>query len=230
MTSTILLIDDDNRLAALLKPFLQGAGFIVTHKETLKAGLTALKQSKFDLILLDLMLPDGDGFDFFKTLRQTDATPVVMLTAKGETMDKIIGLELGADDYIAKPFEPRELIARIKAVLRRGTAKHETHHKAHTLELDENERTLKVAGEIKPLTAYQFDLLLVLMKRAGRVMSREQLADLVRGQEASYDPAFDRSIDIHIGKIRAQIEQDPKNPQLLMTIRSVGYVFKKDKS
>jgi DNA-binding response OmpR family regulator len=188
-----------------------------------------LKASHYDCLLLDLMLPDYDGLELFKTLRQHYSLPVIMLTAKGDATDRVLGLEMGADDYLPKPFEPRELAARIKAVMRRGNLKDAIRniHRFAELEIDEDERVLRINDEIKTLTAYQFDLLLCLVKRAGRVISREQLAELVRGRGIAYDPTFDRSIDIHIGKIRAAIEIDAKNPRFLVTIRSVGYVFNK---
>lgn len=223
----VLMIEDDVRLGEMVKTYLARHDMALTLSDTGAKGVAAINNS-FDCILLDLMLPDGDGLEFFKMLRSKSTTPVIMLTAKGDPVDRVIGLESGADDYLAKPFEPRELVARIKAVIRRGILKEpvKIHHIGH-VELDENERSLRVKGIEKPLTAYQFDLLLTLMKRAGRVLSREQLAESVRGRGQSYDPTLDRSIDIHIGKIRASLEDDPKNPVYLQTVRSVGYVFQK---
>jgi DNA-binding response OmpR family regulator len=222
-----LMIEDDVRLGEMVKSYLAGHDIALTLCDTGAKGLAALNNT-FDCILLDLMLPDGDGLSFFKTIRDKSSIPVIMLTAKGDPVDRVIGLESGADDYLAKPFEPRELVARIKAVIRRGSLKETPKkHLIGDVELDENERIVRVKGIEKPLTAYQFDLLLILMKRAGRVLSREQLAESVRGRGQSYDPTLDRSIDIHIGKIRASLEEDPKNPIYLQTVRSVGYVFQK---
>ena len=179
------------------------------------------------------MLPDIDGLDVCKRIRALPGalaqTPVLMLTAKGDPMDRIVGLELGADDYLPKPFEPRELLARIRAVLRRhapGETTEATHQilKFGSLELDRDARSVSVRGHVCDLTAYQFDLLWVLAERAGRVLSRDQIMEAVRGRELE---AFDRSIDVHMGRIRAAIEDDAKAPKRILTVRGVGYVFAK---
>ena len=185
------------------------------------------------IVLLDLMLPDLDGLEVCKRIRALPGalaqTPVLMLTAKGDPMDRIVGLELGADDYLPKPFEPRELLARIRAVLRRHRPG-ETADSAHqtlsfgSLALDRDARTVSLRGQVCDLTSYQFDLLWVLAERAGRVLSRDQIMEAVRGKELE---AFDRSIDVHMGRIRAAIEADAKAPKRILTVRGVGYVFAK---
>jgi DNA-binding response OmpR family regulator len=229
---SILLIDDDARLAAMVADYLRGQNFEVTLAETGRAGLQRLRDSRFDLLLLDLMLPDTDGLELFRALAAEPAargTPVIMLTARGDPMDRVVGLEIGAEDYIAKPFEPRELLARIRVVLRRG---HVTQAGAEVLrfgrlEIDRAARTVRVADHEKTLTAYQFDLLLAMAERAGRVLGRETLAELARAGHAAYDPSIDRSIDVHIARLRAAVEDDPRRPRRILTIRGVGYVFAK---
>ena len=327
----ILLIDDDRRLAEMVGRYLGQAGFSVQVQGTARAGLEALVERTPDLILLDLMLPDGDGLDVCRQIRQRGGlaarVPILMLTARGETPDRVVGLEVGADDYLPKPFEPRELLARVRALLRRaapvdvssgglpvpgggsagpgymvasgggsagpghmagaagsaGTGRPDGAavagslaagtagqtgaaggagvaggiggagsvgggiggsgsggaqaggpagntlaaggHEVLTiddLEIDEAAREVRVAGERRTLTGYQFDLLRVLARHAGRVMSREQLMDQAKGQALE---AFDRSIDVHVGKIRQAIETDPRQPVRLLTVRGVGYVL-----
>lgn len=237
MHSQILLIEDDTRLANMVRDYLTQNGFSVRHAGDGTSGLSTLMQSnsgkpedETHLVILDLMLPDMDGLEICRRIRALpDAlgqTPVLMLTAKGDAMDRIIGLEMGADDYLPKPFEPRELLARIRAILRRrveGIAQN-----AHqimrfgSLEIDRDARTVSVAGLPCELTSYQFDMLVVLAERAGRVLTRDQIMEVVRGRELE---AFDRSIDVHMGRIRAAIEADQKNPKRIVTVRGVGYVF-----
>jgi DNA-binding response OmpR family regulator len=225
----VLMIEDDVRLGEMVKTYLQSHAIDLTLCDTGAKGLLALNAS-YDCILLDLMLPDIDGMALFPKLRAKTNTPVIMLTAKGDPIDRVLGLENGADDYLAKPFEPRELVARIKAVMRRGSLKEPPKtHVSGDLMLDEEQRIVMVKGEERTLTAYQFELLLALMKKPGRVLSREQLSEMVRGRGQSYDPTLDRSIDIHIGKIRASIEEDAKNPVYVQTVRSIGYTFKGEK-
>jgi len=185
-----------------------------------------------DLVILDLMLPDMDGLEVCRRIRSLQGpaaqVPVLMLTAKGDPMDRIIGLELGADDYLPKPFEPRELLARIRAILRRrtdgGTPAATPALRFGSLEIDRDARTVTVGGQVADLTSYQFDLLVTLAERAGRVLTRDQIMEAVRGRELD---AFDRSIDVHMGRIRAAIEADAKNPRRILTVRGVGYVFAK---
>jgi DNA-binding response OmpR family regulator len=223
---SILLIDDDTRLASMVADYLRDHQFEILHAATGAAGLAALRRQNFDLILLDLMLPDTDGLTLFKALSAVRAIPIIMLTARGDPMDKVVGLEIGAEDYVAKPFEPRELLARIRVVLRRGAPAPSDSLRFGRLEIDRSSRIVRIGDEEKPLTSYQFDLLNAMAERAGRVLSREMLADLVRGGE-DYDPAFDRSIDVHIARLRAVLEDDPKRPRRILTVRGAGYVFAK---
>jgi DNA-binding response OmpR family regulator len=227
---SILLIDDDNRLASMVADYLRDHQFEVSHAATGAAALAVIKRQSFDLILLDLMLPDTDGLTLFRDLTgQHRATPIIMLTARGDPMDKVVGLEIGAEDYVAKPFEPRELLARIRVVLRRGAVSPSDSLRFGRLEIDRSSRIVRIGDEEKPLTSYQFDLLNAMAERAGRVLSRERLAELVRGGE-EYDPAFDRSIDVHIARLRAILEDDPKRPRRILTVRGAGYVFAKAQS
>ena len=237
MSSQLLMIEDDARLAQMVGEYLGQSGLQVTHRADGKSGLAQLQGPDAgplpDLVILDLMLPDMDGLDVCRRIRSLQGhaaqVPVLMLTAKGDPMDRIIGLELGADDYLPKPFEPRELLARIRAILRRrtdgGNAPAATQVlRFGTLEIDRDARTVTVAGELADLTSYQFDLLVALAERAGRVLTRDQIMEAVRGRELE---AFDRSIDVHMGRIRAAIEADAKNPRRILTVRGVGYVFAK---
>lgn len=225
--SKLLLIDDDARLTSMLSDYLGAAGFEVAVAATLTAGRETLKVEHFDLLVLDLMLPDGDGLDFCRALRgdaQTPRLPVLMLSARGEPMDRILGLELGADDYLAKPFEPRELQARIKALLRRleAHAGSDETLRFGRLEIDLAARMARLDGKPCDFTGHQFDLLVVLAKSPGRVLSRDQIMDALKGHPLD---AFDRSIDVHISRIRALIEDDPKSPRRVLTVRGAGYLF-----
>jgi DNA-binding response OmpR family regulator len=226
MAARILMIDDDNRLAGMVQDYLGGAGFRVTIAGTAGHGETLLKRESFDALILDLMLPDADGLDFCRRLRQSNDVPILMLTARGEPMDRVVGLELGADDYLAKPFEPRELQARLRAILRRkGTTTTTDVLRFGRLEIDKGSRVVRIDGEERPITSYQFALLMALAERAGRVLSRDALMDLLKGEKLE---AFDRSVDVHISRIRAAIEDDPKKPRRILTLRGTGYVFAKD--
>ena len=223
------MIEDDARLAQMVGEYLGQSGFAVHHAGDGHSGLQALQVSPPDLVILDLMLPDMDGLEVCRRIRSMPGAlaqiPVLMLTAKGDPMDRIIGLEIGADDYLPKPFEPRELLARIRAVLRRrgeGLPQVSKQLRCGTLEIDRDARTVSVAGQACDLTSYQFDLLVALAERAGRVLTRDQIMEAVRGRELD---AFDRSIDVHMGRIRAAIELDAKDPKRILTVRGVGYVF-----
>jgi len=222
MNQNILIIDDDERLCAMLQQYLGNVGYVTATRHTIASGLLALKQEAYDALVLDLMLPDGDGLDACRQLRTFSNIPVLMLTARGEAMDRIIGLEMGADDYLPKPFEPRELQARLKAILRRGRNSVSDVLRFGRLEIDSAARLVRLDGEAREMTSYQFDLLLALAERPGRVLSREQLLDVVKGEALE---AFDRSIDVHISRIRAEIEDDPKHPRRIITLRGSGYVF-----
>jgi DNA-binding response OmpR family regulator len=231
MSQRILMIEDDHRLAGMVATYLGQNGFDVHHAETAQDGLAQLQEQSFALVLLDLMLPDADGLQVCRKIRMqpapAGALPIVMLTAKGDPMDRVVGLELGADDYVPKPFEPRELLARLRAVLRRqqGTAAASQRIlRFGRLEIDLDARALRIDGKERTVTSYQFDLLTAMAERAGRVLSREQLMDAVKGEPLE---AFDRSIDVHVGRLRAAIEDDPKQPKRIVTVRGAGYVFAK---
>jgi len=220
----LLMIDDDARLATMVRDYLAASGFAVEIAGDVATGVAALRTRPAELLILDLMLPDGDGLDVCRRLRADGVgIPILMLTAKGDPIDRVIGLEIGADDYLPKPFEPRELQARIKALLRRaGGAPADAALRFGRLEIDRDARLVRVDGEIRALTSHQFELLVTLAERAGRVLTREQLMDLVRGEALE---AFDRSIDVHIARIRAAIEDDPRHPTRIITVRGAGYVF-----
>jgi len=225
MAERLLIIDDDARLSAMLSDYLGAAGFAVERSLTGREGLAALERGEFDAVILDVMLPDADGFELCRSIRARRQTPILMLTARGDETDRIVGLELGADDYLPKPFSPRELLARLRAILRRGPLPGpggEGTMCFGRLRIDRESRALSIGGEDKALTSYQFDLLVALAENAGRVLSREQLMDLVKGEELD---AYDRTIDVHISRIRALIEDDPKHPRRVITVRGAGYVF-----
>ena len=219
----ILLIEDDRRLAEMVSQYLGEAGFRVSVAGDGRTGLSRLGSEPYDALVLDLMLPDIDGLEVCRQLRAFSDTPVLMLTARGDAMDRVVGLEVGADDYLPKPFEPRELLARLRAILRRkGPARSSSILRFGRLDIDRDARTVRVDGAERPLTGHQFALLVTLAERAGRVLSRDTLMDLVRGEGLD---AFDRSIDVHVSRIRAAIEDDPKRPRRLLTVRGAGYVF-----
>jgi len=229
------MIEDDARLATMVGEYLSQSGFVFEHAADASAGLQRLQaqgNAAPDLLILDLMLPDMDGLEVCRRVRALHGNkgqlPILMLTAKGDPMDRIVGLEMGADDYLPKPFEPRELLARIRAILRRHPGQEAGAQGAQlrfgSLEIDRDARSVSIDGAPCELTAYQFDLLLVLAERAGRVLTRDQIMEAVRGRELE---AFDRSIDVHMGRIRSAIEVDAKNPKRILTVRGVGYVFAK---
>ncbi len=226
MTNRILLIEDDQRLAGMVKDYLGNAGFRVTIAPTGNQGITLHGREAFDALILDLMLPDMDGLEICKHIRKSSQTPILMLTARGDVMDRVIGLEMGADDYLPKPFEPRELLARLKTILRRGSSNSNAERlRFGRLEIDLSARSLNISGDERTLTSYQFSLLVALAQHAGRVLSRDVLMDLIKGESLE---AFDRSIDVHISRIRAAIEDDVKAPRRIITVRGAGYVFAKE--
>ena len=218
----LLLIEDDERLGAMVAEYLGPHGFEVTVAPTAARGLERLARGGFAAVLLDVMLPDLDGFEVVRRIRAASAVPVLMLTARGEETDRIVGLELGADDYLPKPFNPRELLARLRAVLRRRAGAARPLLRFGRLEIDPEARQVRVDGRERPLTSYQFDLLLALAESAGRVLSREALLQHARGDSLE---AFDRSIDVHVSRLRAAIEDDPRRPRRILTVRGAGYVF-----
>jgi two-component system, OmpR family, phosphate regulon response regulator OmpR len=221
----VLLIEDDARLAEMVSEYLGAAGFDVSRVTNGAGALERLARHPYDALILDLTLPDIDGLEVCRQLRARWDTPVLMLTARGEPMDRVVGLELGADDYLPKPFEPRELLARLRALLRRANAPSRSRLvRFGGLEIDRDARVVRVDGAERTLTSLQFSLLAALADNAGRVLSREALMDLVKGEPLE---AFDRSIDVHVSRIRAAIEHDPKKPRRLITVRGAGYVFAK---
>lgn len=227
MSAKILLIDDDHRLTAMVGDYLRAQSYDVSVAGSLATGRQMLLAQSFDALVLDLMLPDGDGLDLTRELRANPRTrrlPLLMLTARGEPMDRILGLELGADDYLPKPFEPRELLARVKALLRRAAPEPVGDEVLAfgRLEIDLGAREARLDGQRCDLTSHQFDLLVVLARSPGRVLSRDQIMDTLKGHPME---AFDRSIDVHISRIRSVIEDDPKNPKRVLTVRGTGYVF-----
>lgn len=232
MTTDVLLIDDDVKLCDLLKTYLAGHGFVLTAANTVQDGLRLLRKNNndYEMVLLDIMLPDGDGLEVCKKIRTGSQVPIVMLTARGADEDKIIGLELGADDYLAKPFNPRELVARMKAVLRRrGVAGAMMSDQEERIEypdftLTTADQKVTVRGVVIELTSAEFRLLKVLASNPGRVFTRERLMDLVQGRD--FD-GVDRSIDVHVSRLRTKIEADPRKPRWIKTVWGTGYRFEK---
>lgn len=225
----ILVVDDHGEIRDLLKRFLEQHGFRVSVARDGREMKRLLEEREMDLIVLDLMMPGEDGLTLCRELRVKSSIPVIMLTAMGEETDRIIGLEMGADDYLAKPFNPRELLARIKAVMRRTHAEPErptelpAELRFDRWRLDLNRRELvDEAGVAHSLSTAEFDLLKVFIERPQRVLSRDQLLDLARGREAQ---AFDRAIDTLVSRLRRKLERDPKNPELIKTIWGGGYLF-----
>jgi len=226
MSIPVLLIDDDIKLCELLKTYLENHGFFLFSAHTVQDGMRRLRNRQYDIVLLDLMLPDGDGLEVCRRIRAESVIPVLMLTARGADEDKIIGLELGADDYLAKPFNPRELVARMKAILRRkGAAGWNAEMQAiehPDFFLNPSNQKVIVRGMEVELTSAEFRLLKILASNPGRVFTRERLMDLVQGRD--FD-GVDRSIDVHISRIRSKIETDAKNPRWLQTVWGTGYRF-----
>jgi DNA-binding response OmpR family regulator len=221
-----LLIDDDSRLAELVTSYLGTHDVTVVHAPDGGRGLAALEGGGFDLVLLDVMMPGLDGLEVCRRIRAKSNLPVLMLTARGDETDRVVGLELGADDYIPKPFSPRELLARIRAVLRRAQPEQATDHiAAGDVTLDVAGRIVRVAGKPVELTGLEFDLLVALARRAGRVVPRDVLLELAgRGDVA----VGDRTVDVHVSHLRQKLGDDPKSPKIIKTVRGVGYVLVKE--
>ena len=219
----ILVIDDDPKLASLLVEYLGGRGLVVESVSNGEQGIQKRKVGGFDLIVLDVMMPGMDGFAVLKEIRKDSQIPIIMLTARTEDFDRIVGLELGADDYLNKPFNPRELLARIHAILRRSQPQHEEEilHAAG-IRMEITKRRVEIDGEELELTSTEFDILRVLLSNAGRVIARERLMELARGQEFA---SFDRSIDVHISNLRKKIKDPSKKSKRIKTIRGVGYII-----
>jgi DNA-binding response OmpR family regulator len=222
-----LLIEDDQKLAALLREFLGQHGVDATLAPDSAQALQQLAAQRFDILLVDLMLPGMDGLSLTRRIREHSRTPIIMVTARGDDADKIVGLELGADDYLAKPFNPRELLARIRAVLRRAPTDAEAvRFESGGMRIDFAAREVRIDGVRQSLTAHEYDLLAALARNAGRVLTRDQLLELVKGEEA--DEAFDRSIDVHVSRLRQKIESDPRHPRYVKTVRGAGYLLAKE--
>ena len=235
MTNTphILIVDDNAEIRDLVSRFLVKDGYRVSTAADGREMHKALADKRIDLILLDLMLPGEDGLSLCRTLRATSSTPIIMLTAKGEEFDRVLGLEMGADDYIAKPFGTREVLARIKAVLRRTsgvsvspTLKNTScfQFAGWTLNVDKRE-LVSNDNVVTPLSTGEFDLLIVFVERPKRVLNRDQLLDLARGRAAT---VFDRSIDTQVSRLRRKLEIDPKAPEIIKTVWGGGYMFTPD--
>jgi two-component system alkaline phosphatase synthesis response regulator PhoP len=221
---TVLVVDDEKRIADLLRAYLEEAGYRVVTAADGRQALFAARHEKPDLVVLDLMMPEVDGWEFTRRFRQESDVPIIMLTARVEDVDKILGLELGADDYVTKPFSPREVVARVRAVLRRAGAAPRAPDvlRAGELVVDRDAHAVTLAGEAVELTPTEFDLLAALMERPGRVMSRLELLDAVQGD--AYE-GYERTVDVHIKNLRRKIEKDPKDPQFVLTVFGVGYKF-----
>ncbi len=224
----ILIIEDEISFSEALSFLLEKEGFQTEVAETGKAGIAAFNKSAFDLVLLDLMIPEISGIDVCRTIRTTSQVPIIMLTAKDSEVDKVVGLELGADDYVTKPYSARELVARIKAVLRRGTPEESSTsessgiHTAAGIRMDIERHQVTVNGNLIPLPLKEFELLEFLLRNEGRVLTRGQLIDRVWGGDYYGDT---KTLDVHIKRLRSKIEVDPANPVLIQTIRGLGYKF-----
>ncbi|MCD4741980.1 MAG: response regulator [Desulfobacteraceae bacterium] len=229
MTKKILIIDDDIKLIELLSEYLGGNQFDVFYIFDGMNAVAEIRKHMPDLIILDYMMPGKDGLEVLRDIRMHHDLPVIMLTAKGDDTDRIVGLELGADDYLSKPFNPRELLARIKAVLRRhgtplsnGLQNKDLVIRSGDLILNQAAHTIEVNNNIIDLSTTEFKILEVLMKNPNRVLSRDQIMNMAQGKDFM---AFDRSIDIHISKLRSKIETDPTTPKRIKTIWGTGYMF-----
>ncbi len=218
----VLLIDDDETLGELLSEYLSRFRFVVKVASRPEDGLRALEAEPPDIVVLDVMLPGMDGFTVCRKVRETSRVPIVMLTARGEVADRIVGLELGADDYLPKPFEPRELVARLQAVLRRGGETPAEPLRAGALEIAWEARTLRVAGRAVELTTAEFELLRLLVKSRGRVLTRERILETTRGLDWE---SYDRSIDVLVSRLRQKLGDDPRRPAYIKTVRGLGYRF-----
>ncbi len=223
----VLLVDDDIRLYDLLSTYLGQNDFHVTSAPDGPRGLAALEAGTFDVVLLDLMMPGMDGIEVCRRIRQKSSVPILMLTARGDETDRVVGLEMGADDYIAKPFSPRELVARIKAVLRRARPDVVGERLiAGDIVVDLGQRTVTKSGELVDLTGLEFDLLCALVRRPGRVVARDALLSEAGRGDVSVG---ERTVDVHVSHLRQKLGDDPRSPKLIKTVRGIGYVLAKDK-
>jgi DNA-binding response OmpR family regulator len=219
----VLIIDDDEKLNTLLDEYLGRFGFSVRAAVHPEEGLRALKSDAPDIVILDVMLPEIDGFAVCRKVRENSRVPIIMLTARGDVMDRILGLEMGADDYLPKPFEPRELMARMQAVLRRGgNAAKEDRVRAGPLEVNWTTRSASLDGQVLSMTSAEFELLGLLVRNRGRVLTRDRILDETRGIDWE---AYDRSIDVLVSRIRQKLGDDPRQPSFIRTVRRIGYAF-----
>lgn len=230
MPGKILVVDDELKMVKLVRTYLQAAGFAVLVAYDGQEALTVFRHERPDLVVLDLMLPEIDGLDVARTIRRASDVPIIMLTARAEEADRLIGLELGADDYVVKPFSPRELVARVRAVLRRASTSRPPEAEAvrpqvitaGDLTLDLKRREARLSGQPVELTTTQFDLLTVLAQHPGQVFTRMQLLDAVQGEAFE---GYERTIDAHIKNLRRALDDDPRAPRYILTVRGVGYKF-----
>ena len=226
----LLIVDDDQKLVNLLKRFLEGEAFQVDAAYDYPSGLAAALSGEHELIILDVMLPGGSGFELLKELRRQSSVPVLLLTARGEAIDRILGLEIGADDYLAKPFDPRELVARIRAIFRRtrepapasGRAEHDEVLTAGDVRMSVGKRTVTSSNTPIELTTVEFNVLELLLRRAGTVVTREQIAEIALGRPLS---AFDRSVDVHVSHVRKKLGVGPSTEDMIRPIRGIGYLL-----
>ncbi|NOY97959.1 MAG: response regulator transcription factor [Chloroflexi bacterium] len=227
MTKTIMVVDDEQRLVSLVETYLAQGGFRVVTATNGRDALSLAQQEKPDLIILDVMMPEMDGYEFMRRHRQECQTPIILLTARVEDDEKVLGLELGADDYVTKPFRPRELLARVRSVLRRAgqVAPRARIKRAADITLDRDSRTVQVGDRYVDLTPSEFDLLAALMSVPGRVFSRLELLDILQG--VRYE-GYQRTIDLHIKNLRAKIEHDHRSPRYIETVYGVGYRFARE--
>ncbi len=222
MKSRILIIDDDEKLTRLLSRFLMDFGFEVKCAHAPSQGFKLLTKFKPDLIVLDIMLPEMDGFEVCRTLRKSSDIPIIMLTARGELTDKVVGLEMGSDDYLAKPFEPRELVARIHTILRRVNKETKRTSNFSDLTIDQNRRTATYRDADLELTTNEFAVLVLLSSQPGKVFNRDEILQELRGIDCD---AFNRTVDITVSRLRQKLGDNPKQPDFIKTVWGSGYVF-----
>jgi len=228
MTTEVLIIDDDTRLFELVAKYLGQNGVVARHAADGTLGLKALSGGGFDAVFLDIMMPGMDGLEVLRRIRDSSVIPVIMLTAKGDETDRVVGLELGADDYLTKPFSARELLARLRAVLRRGSLQTNSERlKVGEVEVDVGVRQVEVRGQAVELTGLEFDLLLALMRRAGRVVPRSSLLTLAGRADVTVN---ERTVDVHISHLRKKLSKAGSPTKLIQTVRGVGYVLGGERS
>jgi len=218
----LLVVDDDTALTRLLVEYFARFGHRLSTANTAAEARALLRRKDFDLLILDVMLPDANGMELCRSIRSTSDVPIVLLTARGELTDRVLGLELGADDYVAKPFEPRELVARVEGLMRRTRPKRSAILRCGGLVLEDQTRRVALDGEEVDLTTMEFELLRVLMESRGRVLSRDALLQALGGSDAE---VYDRSVDMHVSRLRGKLGDDSRSPRFVKTIRGAGYQF-----